>query len=139
MQEVSTFRLYLMRALYLLMFLFLTSTQWPMLLDHKSRPMMSGVAVALLAALGLMAGWALRYPLKMLPVLIFEFFWKTIWVVMIGVPLWRSGQLTGDYLETWKNCLPGVILVPLIIPWRYFWENYVKAPGDRWRPAQRAR
>jgi len=24
------------------------------------------------------------------------------------------------------------IIVPLILPWRYVFANYVKKPGDRW-------
>jgi len=74
----------------------------------------------------------IRYPLKMLPVMLFEFLWKAVWVAAIGLPLWRAHQLDADSAETLKACLMGVVLVPLIIPWPYFWANYMKAPGDRW-------
>jgi len=80
-------------------------------------------------------GLGIRYPLKMLPVMLFEFLWKAVWVAAIGLPLWRAGKLDADAVETLKACLTGVILVPLIVPWPYFWANYVKAPGDRWRRA----
>jgi hypothetical protein len=30
-------------------------------------------------------------------------------------------------------CLMGVVLFPLVIPWRYVLANRVKAPADRWR------
>ena len=33
----------------------------------------------------------------------------------------------------------GVILVPLIIPWPYFWAHYMKAPADTWLRATATR
>ncbi len=137
-EQVSTVHLYLMRAMYLMMFLFLASTKWPLLLSHKPWTLMQGVAFVLLAALGVMAGWAIRYPVKFLPILIFEWLWKLIWVVAIGLPARNAGALTPDLAETWKACLVGAILVPLLIPWPYVWRNYMKAPGDRWSLRTRA-
>jgi hypothetical protein len=134
--EVSLVRLYLMRAMYAMMFIFLASTKWPMLFNHRPWTLMQGVAFAMLAALGFMAGWAIRYPLKMLPVLVFEWVWKVIWVAAIGYPLWRSGTLDTDHAETLKATFFGVALVPVVLPWRYLWRNYVKAPSERWRPAK---
>ena len=134
-EEVSLLRLYLMRLMYLAMFIFLATSKWPLLFNHKPWTLMQGVAFVLLAALGLMAGWAIRYPLKMLPILMFEWIWKTVWVVAIGLPLWRSGTMNADFAETWKATLVGVILLPFIIPWPYLWRHYIRAPGDRWKNA----
>lgn len=36
-------------------------------------------------------------------------------------------------------CLFGVVLVPLVLPWTYIWQNYVKGPGDRWRKRSETR
>lgn len=47
----------------------------------------------------------------------------------------HAHQLDANSFETFKATLMGVVLVPLIIPWPYFWANYVKAPGDRWARA----
>ena len=137
-ENVSTFRLYLMRGLYLLVFAYLGSSMWPLLFNHKPWTLMHGVGVALLAALAPLMALGIRYPLKMLPIMLFEFLWKAIWVAAIGLPLWRTHQLDADSAESLKACLMGVVLVPLIIPWPYFWANYVKAPGDRWGRAAQA-
>ena len=134
-KDVTTFRLYLMRGLYLLVFAYLSTSIWPLLIHHKPwGDLMHGVAVSLLAALGVLMALGIRYPLRMLPVMLFEFLWKAIWVAAIGLPLWHAGKLDADAAETLKACLMGVILVPLIIPWPYFWANYMKALGDRWVP-----
>ncbi len=68
----------------------------------------------------------------MLPLLFFELVWKSIWVLAFGLPLLLSGQLGPDTTETLTACLMGVVLVPLVTPWGYVLEHYLKAPGDRW-------
>lgn len=131
-QEVSLLRLYLMRAMYAMMFFFLASTKWPLLIHHRSWTQMQSVAFVMLAALGFMAGWAIRYPLKMLPILLFEWVWKVMWVASVGYPLWHAGNMEPGMAETLKDTFFGVVLVPLVIPWGYVWRNYLAAPGDRW-------
>ena len=133
MQEVSTFRLYLLRATYLLIVVGLGVEIWPGILhppEHLEH--MRGVVRSVLAAVSLLAVLGLRYPLKMLPLLFFELVWKTIWVVAIGLPLWSAGRLDAATRDTWNACLMGLVLFPLVIPWRYVLATYGKEPGDRW-------
>ena len=132
MHDVSTLRLHVMRALYLMVFVFLSSTMWPLLVNHGQWSMMHGVAVALLGALGLLMAFGLRYPLQMLPILLFEFLWKLFWLLAIGLPLWRANQLTADTRETLVNCSFGVAVCLIAIPWKYVWVNYIRKPGERW-------
>lgn len=106
---------------------------WPGIIHHdKPWTLMYGVAKAFLAALALLAVVGIRYPLKMLPLLFYEFTWKAIWLLAIALPLWRAGNMDADTLDSVKECVIVVILLP-IIPWRYVIENYVKAPADRWK------
>lgn len=133
MKEVSLVRLYVLRAMYLLIFVGLTLMIGPQLLHHPTPwPMWHGVGCCLLAAVGLLAFIGIKYPLKMLPVLFFEIIWKAIWLLNVALPLWQSGQMDADNLETAQNCIMGII-VPLAIPWRYVWAQYIAAKGDRWR------
>ena len=69
--------------------------------------------------------------MSMIPIL-FELTWKTIWVVAIGLPLWSDGRLDAANQGTLFDCLLGLVLFPLVIPWGYVWANYVRRPGDRW-------
>ena len=131
-REVSLFHLYALRALYLMIALFLLSTTAPRLMEAPPT-LMTGAARVLFTALGLLALLGVRYPLRMLPIMIFEFIWKSLWMVFIGLPLWTGGQLDAANSETFRAVLAGVILCPIAIPWRYVWVNYVKRPGDRWR------
>ena len=136
MSEVSTFRLYLMRAMYLLIFVGLGSEIWPVIIYHaKPWDLMHGVACSLLAALSAMMALGIRYPLQMLPMLLFELLWKATWLLAVGLPLWSAHQLDPDTMDTFKACLMGVVLCLIVIPWPYVLANYVKKPGDRWRRA----
>lgn len=131
--EVSTLRLYLLRAMYLLLAVGLGLTIWPGILAPANASHMGSVVRSMLGALALMALWGLRYPVKMLPLLLFELAWKVIWVVAFGLGPWLGGGLDAARQETLFECLMGVVLVPLVVPWGYVFRKYIKAPGDPWR------
>jgi hypothetical protein len=136
MHELSTFRLYLLRAMYLLLLVGLALMIWPLFLQPSTGvEHMKSVVRCVLVAVSLLAALGIRYPVKMLPLLFFELAWKTLWVVAFGVPLWLGHRMDADTAETMKATLMGVVLVPLVLPWGYMWRHYVKAPGDRWRGA----
>lgn len=102
MNEVSLFRLYVLRATYLLLVVGIGATIWPLLLNApEAAEHFRGVTWCLLGTVALLALLGLRYPLKMLPLLFFELVWKTTWIVTVGIPLRSSGQLTGAFRETW--------------------------------------
>jgi len=133
MSDVSTFRLYLLRAMYGFMFVGLALTRWPGILNPPPGISNTGTVVgSVLGATSLLAVLGIRYPVKMLPLLFFELLWKVMWVVGWGLPLWWSQQLAPDSEQTLISALVGVVLVPLAIPWGYVFKQYVKAPGDRW-------
>ena len=134
MDELSTARLNVLRATYLLIALAMGAQIWPLIVNHPANvEHMRGVTRAFLGALTLLSLLGARYPVKMLPLLLFEFAWKTIWVAAFGVPLWLTHQLDAATAETMKACLMGVVLVPLVLPWPYVIRHYIRAPGDPWR------
>lgn len=131
--EVSLFRLYVLRAAYLLLIVGLGGMIVPQIISHPITD--RGVIAALLGAIWALAFLGLRYPLQMLPLLMFEFAWKVIWVLAYGLPQWSAGQLTPVTAEDLTNTLVGVVLMPLVIPWGYVWRRYVRQPGARWTRA----
>lgn len=131
--DVSVFRLYLLRAGYLLLVVGLGLTVWPSILNPaKSWELMHGVVVAMLGAMGLLAVLGLRYPLQMLPLLFFELTWKTIWLVRVALPLWTAHRLDADASETAFECLIAAVYL-VVIPWPYVFRAYVLRKGDRLR------
>ena len=140
MSEVSTFRLYLLRAMYLFTVVGLAIEKLPALLHPATLSPGDSVILSVLGATALLAVVGIRYPLKMLPLLFFEFVWKVIWVVAFGLPLLLSGHLDPNAsfggTETLINCLLGIVLVPLVTPWGYVLTHFLKAPGARWGKQQ---
>lgn len=92
-----------------------------------------GLIPSVLGGIWLLAFIGLKYPLQMLPLLFFEFAWKTIWLLDYGLPQWSSGQMPPTWSDDFKAIAAGVILMPLVIPWGYVWRHYVKRAGARWR------
>jgi hypothetical protein len=134
MSEVSTFRLYVLRTGYLLIVVGLVAMIWPGIVSHGDNvPHMNTAVRSLLGGVSVLALIGLRHPLKMLPVLLFELVWKVIWVLAFGLPLWSKQLLIGDFAQTMYECLFGIVVVLIIVPWPYVFRHYVKAPGERWR------
>ena len=130
-REVSLARIYVLRATYLLLVVGLGAMIVPDVLSH---PVISrGVIPSLLGAVWVLAFVGLKYPLEMLPLLMFEFAWKSIWMVAYGLPQWSVGQLPPTFAEDSFNIGLGVVLMPLVIPWGFVYRHYVKRAGARWR------
>jgi hypothetical protein len=134
---VSLLRLYLLRLGYLVIAVGIALTKWPLLINHdRPWPLFEGVETCMLVALSLLWFLGLRYPLQMLPVLLFELAWKFIWMIAVLLPLWTSHQLDPATLSVFYACL--VVVIPLaVIPWRYVVAHYVTKQGDPWRSAPR--
>ena len=130
-QEVSLTRLYVLRATYLLLIVGLGGFIVPQLLSHE--PLARGVITSLLGAVWLLAFIGLRYPLQMLPLLMFEFAWKTVWLLDYGLAQWSSGNVPATFPEDFKAIVAGVILMPIVIPWGYVLRHFARQPGARWR------
>jgi hypothetical protein len=129
--NVSLFRLYLLRAVYALLALAEGSIQLPLFLHHGHWSQATGAAHCFLLALAILAIVGARYPLQMLPLLVYELLWKSIWLLGIALPLWLANQIDADMRQAFFEIGPVVVLVP-VFPWRYIYRNYFSKSGDRW-------
>ncbi len=138
MPQVSLFRLYLLRAAYLFTAGGLFAFMWPNILQHRlDLPLMTGVAWSMLGAVSIGAAFGLRYPLQMLPVLLFELTWKVIWLAAFAFPLWRAGKVDDATAQSIFECSLAVILI-VAIPWGYVFDRYFAKRGDPWFKANGA-
>ncbi len=136
MTPVSPVRLYVMRAMYLFMAVGLALTIWPLVISHDpALPRMTGVTFALLGTIGLLSFLGLRYPLQMIPLLLFELGWKAVWLLAFALPRWLDGTLDEGMRSSVFDTSLGLVLL-LVVPWRYVYANYVVKPGDPWKSSR---
>lgn len=132
MTKISVLRLNLLRVAYALLAFGLGATIWPSIVDPATTwPLKSGVVFAMLGALSALSMLGLRYPLQLLPLLLFEMGWKVIWLLRMAWPLWAANQMDAATTETLHDVLL-IVVFPLLIPWSYVWTHYVRTAGDPW-------
>ncbi len=131
--DVSLARLYFLRLTYLMIGVGMGVQVWPSILARSGNwEPMPAVVKCMLGALTLLALVGLRYPLKMLPVLLWELLWKTIWLLAVALPAWRAGPLDAATTERLFE-MSFVVIVYAALPWRYVIARFAGDRGDRWR------
>jgi hypothetical protein len=131
--QVPLFRLYLLRAGYLFLGGGLAAWKWPSMFHHGTPwTPMEGVVNCMLVALSILALLGLRYPLQMLPVLLFESAWKLIWLTVVALPLWSAHRMDPVTRQLAGECLL-VVVILAVIPWRHMVRQYALQRGDPWR------
>ncbi len=134
LSEITTLRLWLLRAMYLFIAVGLALTVWPAIIAPSNTAANASTVIrSLLGALALLCVLGLRYPLQMLPILLFELLWKIIWIIAFALRMWLHQGLDQYATETLFACLMGVVLVPIVLPWSYVFKHYVTAKGEPWR------
>jgi hypothetical protein len=132
-RELSALRRNLLRVPYVIMALGLAVFMWPHVITHTpAEAAENGVRFSLLAGLGLLAAIGIRYPVKMLPVLIFEFTWKTLYLLAYALPLYLSHQVPNSVAADTFAVAMVVILIPFT-PWDYIVTNFITKRGEPWR------
>lgn len=130
---VSLLRLYTLRLCYFILAAGIGIYYWPTILQHSSEfAAASGIQYALLGGLGLTAILGFRYPVQMLPLLLFELIWKTVYLAAFALPAWSRHQITASMAGDIGAVVMVVVFLPLI-PWRYVIAHYIVKPGERWR------
>ena len=129
---LPAWRLNLMRVGYLVMGGGLAVTRWPELVVPEPWELKQGTVVTMLVAMSVLALAGLRYPQRMLPILLFEVGWKVIWLGSVALPLWLDGNLTGATREQTGSVL-WVVIIIAVVPWGHVVRQFVVARGERWR------
>lgn len=127
---LSPLRLRLLQLAYVILGGGLAITLWPELLSPgQDWERMSSVVKAMLASVSIFAIIGIFRPLQMLPILLFEFGWKVIWLSRMALPLWLDGPLEADTAQTVFDCLL-ILPVMLLVPWDYVWQHVLTQKGD---------
>lgn len=131
-EGVRRINIYLLRTLYFLMATFLAFDVWSYVCTHKGFwQNQEGMAWSVWAAFSTLAILGVFHPLKMLPILLLEIFYKSMWLILVAYPLWRTGALVGSPAEGMSYVFIPVIVVILIIPWGYVFKTYVLGRSNK--------
>ena len=124
-EGVRPINIYLLRALYGLMAVFVATSAWSTILRHEGPwDPYRVLAHSVWAIYPTLAILGVVHPLRMLPIMLFTIGYKVLWLVAFAYPLWRAGALTGPALEI-ANSFIGVPVAILIVPWSHVWRTYV--------------
>ena len=130
--QVRPINVYLLRLVYGLMFFMLGKITWTEILTHRGAwEPMEAVAWCVWTAFATLAGLGVLRPLKMLPILLLEIFYKTLWLVVVAYPLWAKGALAGSDAEGITTSFLWVLLPIVAVPWGYVVVQYVHQPRAR--------
>ncbi len=123
---VRRINVYLLRALYFLMAVFLAMDVWTYILGHQGAwDNKEGMVWSVWAGFSTLAILGVFHPLKMIPILLLEIFYKSLWLILVAYPLWKAGTLSDSpTVGTFYVFIP-VIIVYLIMPWGYVFKNYI--------------
>jgi hypothetical protein len=125
-EGVRRINIYLLRLLYILMFLVLGRSAWTHILTHRgSWEPADAMVWWVWSAFATLAGLGIFRPLKMLPILLLEIFYKVLWLVLVAYPLWSIGKLADSPAEGMTSAFLWVLLPIAAVPWGYLIENYV--------------
>lgn len=125
-EGVRPINIWLLRVLYLLMATFLALDVWSYVLGHQGAwTNQEAMVWAVWGGFSTLAILGVFHPLKMIPVLLLEIFYKTLWLVLVAWPLWRAGKFAGSPAEQMTYVFIPVVVVYLIMPWGYVLRTYV--------------
>ncbi|HEY6337006.1 MAG TPA: hypothetical protein VIW68_00790 [Candidatus Sulfotelmatobacter sp.] len=128
-EGVYKINIYLLRLLYFLIIVFVGRDSWTTILSHQGHwDYLQAVAFCVWAAYSTLSILGLINPLKMLPLVLFEILYKSIWLIIVAYPLWSRNQLAGSPAEELTYAFLWLPLPLLAVPWGYAFKTYFSFP-----------
>jgi hypothetical protein len=128
-EGVRRINIYLLRLLYILMFFVLGRETWTHIFAHQGPwDPKDAVVWCVWTAFATLAGIGIVHPVKMLPIVLLEIFYKVLWLILVAYPLWSKGTLAGSPAEAITTPFLWVILPIVAVPWGYVCVNYFYKP-----------
>ena len=125
-EGVWPIQVYVLKFFFLLMLVLVAPEAWTVLTTHRGA-WNNEIAIAWcsVAAYTTLSGLGIFHPLKLLPIMLFMFLYKGLWLGFVAFPLWKNGQLAGSEAEGWTQMFI-VMIVPLVFtPWKFIYRRYL--------------
>ncbi len=128
-EGVRRISIYLLRLVFILMFFVLGKDTWTHILTHKgSWEPGDAMAWCVWTAFATLAGLGIIRPLKMIPILLLEIFYKVLWLIIVAYPLWSKSKLVDSPAEGMTSAFLWVLLPIVAVPWAYVFSEYIYKP-----------
>jgi len=128
-EGVRPINIFLLRVIYLLMCTLMARTAWTSIFLHQGAwEPYRAMATCVWAAYGTLALLGLLQPLRMLPLVLFMLFYKTLWLAVVALPLLRAGTLAGSPAEELTYIFMAAPVFALCVPWGHVVRRFVMAP-----------
>jgi len=123
---IRPIKIYVLKLFFTLMFVMAGKDAWTKLLQHEGAwdPEVA-VAWCAIAAYTTLSGIGIFHTLRMLPIMLFMFFYKGLWLLIVAYPLWSNGQLAGSIYEEWTYTFLILIIPFLFTPWGYVFHHFI--------------
>jgi hypothetical protein len=131
-EGVRPVQIYLLRLVFALTFVLIGMFSWTSIINHEGewKPV-TAVAFCMWASYSTMSVLGVIRPLKMLPVILLQIFYKTIWLIIVAYPLWASGKLAGSDAEQMTKDFLWIVLPIVAMPWGYFFRSFMVRRAKR--------
>ncbi|HYF70648.1 MAG TPA: hypothetical protein VD884_21080 [Ohtaekwangia sp.] len=124
---VRPMQIYLLRLVFCLTFIFVGMDSWSKIISQKEVwDPLNAVAYSVWGAYSVLSLLGILNPLKMLPIIIFQIFYKVIWLIMVAYPLWAGGTLIASPAYGMTIAFMWVLLPIIAMPWGYFFKTIVR-------------
>jgi hypothetical protein len=126
-QDVSRLRSFFLRFLYLFNAVVVGFAAWPQVFRQEQPwDLMHRVVWTIYAAFSCLMLLGVLLPLRMLPLLLMQLMYKTIWMVAVALPLWLQGHLS--MISGTMSFFAVIVMLDLAaIPWSFVYQNYIRA------------
>ena len=130
-EGVRPIQIFGMRVGYVLVFTLVGYRSWTGILNHQGAwDPLQAAAVSMWASSSLLSLIGVFYPLRMLPLVLFEIGYKLIWLTAVAWPLWSANQLAGSPAEGMTYSFLPVVLPIALMPWGYVFRTCIRTrPG----------
>ena len=123
---IRPINIYAMRFIYLLMASLLAIDVWSYIFTYN-QAWEPGEAMnwSVWAAFTIFALIGISKTVAMIPVLLLEIAYKSIWLLLVALPLYRSGNLSNASTDDMLFPFAFVILPIVAMPWGYVFRRYI--------------
>ena len=124
---IRPINIYGMRFIYILMATFLAMDVWTHIITYDQRwDPSDAMNWSVWAAFTFFAVIGIFHTVKMIPIMLLEIVYKTIWLILVALPLFQDGNLSDDTTDGMIFPFILVILPVTFVPWGYVVKKYIK-------------